>query len=289
MRAIRNREIVIRLRVDDEGGALTAATGTPTVSVTDGSGAAVAGVSAVTNEAVGLYKATIPPRSQLDNLTVTWSAVVGGFTRQVVEQVKVVADRLVPLWRLRQDPELDALENENLLRCAEAVEEWFADALHFPPVDESYRATFNHPGGARLRVPGVWYPKTALSISQGDTALTAGELAELRVVDGAFEFQNSGAFDVVLGVGQKVWGSGRKTVWITHGAPTDWVGVPEDLVRAASVLARYIARGSNYPERARTVQTEGAIINFSTPNHDRPTGLPEVDGAVNRYKVDPAL
>lgn len=285
MRAIRNREIVVRLYVDDEGGTLLNATGTPTVSVKDGSGTTVTGVSAVTNDGVGVYKATIPPRPQLDNLVVTWTAVVNTFTREVIEEVKVVSDRLVPLWRLREDAELATLSTLNMLRCASAVEDWFADALGYPPVEESHRSTFNHPGGARLRVPGVWYPKTAISMTQGDTALDATDLAELRVVDGAFEFKNSGAFDVILGTGQQVWAQGRKTVWITHGPPEDWKGVPEDLVRAAAVLARYVARESNYPERARSVTTEHAIISFSTPNHDRPTGLPEVDGAVNRYGV----
>lgn len=289
MRAIRNREIVVRVRVDDEGGTLAAATGTPSIAVVNGSGAAVAGVSAVASESTGVYKATIPPQAQLDELTVTWTVVIGGFTRTYTEQIMIVADRLVPLWRLREDVELATLSNADLLRCAEAVEEWFKDALGFPPVEESYRATFNHPGGARLRIPGIWYPKTAVEIFQGTTAVSAADLATLEVVEGAFEYQYSGGYDALTGLGQKLWAEGRKTVWITHGAPTDWAGVPEDVVRAAAVLARYIARDSNYPERARSVQTEGAIISFSTPSHDRPTGLPEVDGVINRYAVDLAV
>lgn len=286
LRAIRNRETVVRVYVDDEDGTLTAADSTPTIVVKNGSGAVVAGVSAVTADGTGIYKATIPPQSQLDRLTATWSVVIGSVTRQYVEQLDVVADRLVPLWRLREDSELAGLSALNLFRCASAVEAWFSNALGFPPVDESYRAIFNHPGGARLRVPGIWYPKTMIEATQGETALTAAEIAELTVVDGAFEFDYVNGYDPVLGFSQKVWASGRKTVWITHGAPPDWADPPEDLVRAAAVLARYVARGSNYPERARSVQTENALISFSTPSHDRPTGLPEVDGVVRRYAVD---
>lgn len=115
MRAIRDREIVVRAYVDDEGGTLTAPDSLPTIAVVNGSGTAVAGVSAVTLESVGVYKATIPPQAQFDDLHVTWTIVIGGVTRKQRETIFVVADRLVPLHRLREDAELTALSPVNIL------------------------------------------------------------------------------------------------------------------------------------------------------------------------------
>jgi len=286
MRAIRNREIVVRLHVDDEGGALVAADTTPTLTVTNGSGDVVSGVSAVTSETTGVYKAIIPPQSDLDVLTITWQAVVDGHTRTSETTAVVVSERLVPLWRLREDPELAGLSAPNLLRLADAVESWFNNALGFPYCEEPLHTVFNHPGGSRLIVPGALYPRRMVRAIEGETEVPADRLAEVEVVDGAFEFTAFIHWDFLVGQHQMVWAMGRKEVWITHGPSPEFDhGVPADLVNAAVTLARYVARGSNYPERARSVQTESAIISFSTPSWDRPTGLPEVDGAVNRYAV----
>ncbi len=284
MRASRNREVVVRLHVDDENGELVDATGTPTIAVTDYLGVVVADVSAVTTEGVGIYRATIPPQASISTLSVIWSAVVSGNTRIYRDQVRITAGRLVPLWRLRDDSEMAPLDGDSLLRCLEVVEDWFKDALGFPPVEEMGRRAFNHLGGARLRVPGVWYPKTVLSVL--DNSRTVG-LSSVSIVDAAFEFAVSSGWSFISGSEAGHWAAGRKEVVFTYGGP--WDQPPEDLVRAAVVLCRYVARQTNYPERARSVQTEGAIINFSTPSFDRPTGLPEVDGVLSRYKVSNAF
>jgi hypothetical protein len=283
MRAVKGREAVLRVRVDDEDGTLTAADSTPTVVVTDGDGTVVSGVSAVESESTGVYKATVPPRTELDILTATWSVVISGVTRTVVEPIIVQAERYAPLWFLREDTELSTVTGATFMHLVDAVEDWFESALQFPAVETPLRKTFDAPGGKSLKVPGAPFPKSIIAVTEGETVMSQADIDDLSVVDGGFEFQYAGSHDIIYGCATRQWALGRKTVHITHGGP--WDAVPNDLVRAVRTLARYVNRGSNYPERARMVQTDGAMITFSTPDAMRPTGLPDVDGVINRYRL----
>jgi hypothetical protein len=287
MRAIRGREAVMRLRVENELGDLVAATGTPTIAVVDGDGNVVTGVSAVSTPSTGVYAATLPPQTVLDVLSVTWSYTVGGVARTTRDVVVVTGSRVASLYFYRQDTELAAITDAATFGALlDAVDDWFESALGYAPVETPLRYTFDAIGGKSLRVPGAAYPVSALAIADGVTILTQPDLDDLTVVNGAFEFSYAGSQDIIYGCATRQWSPGRKTVWITHAGPPEWNGiVPADLQRAARTLARYTARGSNYPERARMVQTEGAMITFSTPSTDRPTGLPEVDGAITRYRL----
>ena len=295
MRALINREIVARVRIDDELGNLTDADTPPTVSVTDGAGNPVAGVSAVTKDAVtddanGVYKAIIPAQTQLDVLTVSWSASVGGNARVVQDTINVVGDRLVPLWRLREDSEINGLTPKVLLRLQDTLEDWFGQALHFPTVEESLRIRFNFNGGRRMYIPYAPFPKSIIAITEGASPpLNADDLADLQIIENALEWKFAGLMDPVYGYGIQTrwWLPGPKLVYITHGPP--WARVPEDIVRAAISFARYISRPSNYPERASQVSTEGAIISFATPDPDTPTGIADVDMAIREHRLDKIL
>lgn len=274
MRSLVDREIVVRVHVDDEDGTLIDADDTPTVTVTDGAGDPIAGVSDVTEEATGVYKATIGPRSQLDILGVAWSVSVDGYLRTVRDEVVVVGDRVAQLWRLRQTPQLANLSGEALRRVADEVDGWFTSALHFPPVPEPMRARFRSFGGPRLIVPGVLFPIEVYSASQGSTALTSDELAMLRFKFGYIDWSD-----------QRSWALDETTLWLSHGDDT---AVSEDLRRAAVSLAIYAAReiDNKIPERATRVVTQGADINLGLPDPDHPTGLPDVDAAILRHRVD---
>lgn len=273
MRALVGREIVVRLHVDDEDGNLVDADALPTVAVVDGAGVAVAGVSAVSPVSTGLYEATIDPRSQLDILQATWTHTVAGHVRTKTEEMKVVGDRLAELWQLRERSELAGLTGEALRRVADEVDQWFTDALGFPPVPEPMRARFRSFGGPRLIVPGVLFPIAVYSASQGATALTADELALLRFKFGYIDWSD-----------RRSWALDEVTVWLSHG---DDSAVSEDLRRAAVSLAVYASRSSDrkIPERATRVVSEGADITLGLPDPDHPTGLPDVDAAILRHRV----
>jgi hypothetical protein len=275
MRAVLNREAVARLRVDDDSGAYVNADATPSLTVTDAAGDTITPGS-VSASGTGRYEAVIPAQDALTRLTVNWSYAVSGESRATAETINVVERRIVPLWRYREDAELDELTAEQMLRLADIVEDWFVSALQYPPVREHASVTFRPARNSdRLYVPGCPFPKAVLSVTVGDTALTDTELANLEI-DGGGIYRPGG------------WRTEQLvTVELEHGGPAGafGAGVPEDVVRAAVILGRYANRGNNYPERARQVATEGALVTFSTPAPDRPTGLPEVDSVVTRYRL----
>ena len=64
---------------------------------------------------------------------------------------------------------------------------------------------------------------------------------------------------------------------------------PGFTIVAMLTLARYCARGSNFPERASQIMSEQSLITFSTPSPNKPTGLPEVDGVLSRHSLNSAL
>lgn len=289
MRAVLNRETIVRFRLDDEGGTLVAASGTPTIVVTRSDGTTVAGVSAVSTSTTGVYQATIPAQTALDVLTATLTATVATFARTVSETVTLISERLVPLWMLREDSELTAISTEAILRLSDVVHDWFRDALNFPPVPESYRREWvqEYPT-QRLRVPAVYFPTAliALTYGRGQGAFTydAGFLANVEPIEGGFEFKDTGTFapvDFLRGTNRGTFPQGVYSAFVTHGGP--WDRVPEDLVRAAASLARYAARTSNLPERARRIETADTIVDLSMPSAAYPTGLPDVDAAIIRY------
>ncbi len=296
-----NREAVLRVRIDDEAGTLVDTDASvPTLVVTDGDGTVVSGLSVVSHESTGVYKAIVPPRTKMDVYTATWTATVGGYTRTIVQHFIVQAQRVIGMSRLREDSEMAGLSTTAMQRLVDAVEDWFESALGFPPVEQPLRRTFESPGGRRLRVPGAMFPLQLFDIKELDTSIDAQTLATLRVVDGAIVYPDTVQFpgdtaswDIVQGGPARYFRPGQMSVYITHGAKwSRWDGgrdMPEDLVRAAGVLARYVSRTNNYPERARQVATEGALITFSMPAHDRPTGLPEVDQVITRYGVDTSV
>lgn len=284
MRAVLNREAVVRLRVEDEGGTLVAATSTPALTVTKVDGTSVTPGS-VTAESTGVYVATIPPQAALDVLTCNWSYAVSGNTRSYTEKVAIVRDRVAPLWAFREDPELAELSTTAFLRVVERVEDWFEDALNFPIADRWFTRTWRvRRPTTGLVIPQVPFPKTITAVTVNDTAFTAADLTDLDIVRNTVERGVTGN-PFLTGVSHP-WMDGQYTVTGTCGPPEDWnARCPEDLQRAAVILARYLSRGSNYPERARQVLTDGANIILSTPSADRPTGLPDVDGVVARYRL----
>lgn len=289
MRAVLNRETIVRFRLDDEGGALVAATGTPTIAVTRADGTTVVGVSAVTTDATGVYRATIPAQTSLDVLTATLSATVATFARTVTETITLISERLVPLWMLREDAELAAVSTEVILRLSDVVHDWVKDALNFPPVPESYtREWVSEYPTHRLRVPAVYFPIALVALAygrgNGATQYDASFLNNVEAIEGGFEFKDTGTFapvDFLRGTHRGTFPQGIYAATVTHGGP--WISVPEDLRRAAASLARYAARTSNLPERARRIETEQSIIDLSMPSARYPTGLPDVDAAITRY------
>jgi hypothetical protein len=289
MRTTTGREAVARVYFDDEDGTLVTATGTPVLTVMAASGATIT-PSAVTGDGTGVYKATIPPLASPDRLTLSWSATVAGVARTATDVLDVTSGRLAQLWQLRQDSELATADGKLLRQALEVAEDWFRDALGFPPMVSFYANTFMWEGGSQLVLPEAPYPKALLTCTVNLTTL-APDIANVIPLRNAFAWNPmSDGLDPVIGRDTRLFYPGRYTVTATHGGP--WTAPPQDLQRACRIFVRYLMRGSstsgNYPERASQVQTESALITFSVPSPDRPTGLPEVDAVVQRYAL-PAI
>jgi hypothetical protein len=245
--------------------------------VKDGAGVTLGGVSAVTKETTGVYKATIPARTLLDVLDVAWTVQVASATRVVRQKVTVTGERLAPLWMLREDDEMKDLSASSINRLSDVVETWFRRALHFPPVLEPNRQEWEAPACRDLLIPDVFYPQTIHSLvwSKGTTAEIEVDLSTVSIVRGALQRLPNLTF-LAGTYPAPDWLGGWYTVYCEHGL-TD---PPDDLRRAAATFARYVSRTNNYPERATRVVSAETEITFSMPRPDRPTGLPEVDAVV---------
>lgn len=273
MRVALNREATVRLRVDDDSGALVSPTATPTITVTDVNGSAVTPGS-VSNVSTGLYASVLPPQAALTRLTVQWSYALSGHSRVERDVVSVVDRRLVPFWRIREDSELGGLSAVNMTRLADTVEDWLSVALGFPAAKEydsdSVRVSRD---STTLRMPRAPFVSAVRAVTIDGTAQTVSDFTVEP--NGSIRYKAGFRFGSLVEVKYE------------HGPSPEFVGgvSPADLERVAVILARYTNRSSNYPERARQVATEGALITFSAPAADRPTGLPEVDTLVSRYQL----
>ena len=293
MRAVLNSDAIVRVRIDDETGRLIDADAPPTVAVLDGSGTQIL-TGTATSDGVGIYKYTVASQTRPDHLVVRFTATVGGSVRVIDQHVDIVGARLVELWRLREDAELAGLPLVAMQRLVDATEEWFRSALRFPYTVESQRTSFWYQGGSRLSVPGAPFPIQLYELSSAGIPYTAGEISTVGVDRSAFVYPQTGVYyDPVYGSYAGLFRGGLTKIYCAHGGLPDWGGlIPEDLVRAAFIFARYLNRGSGgtaYPERATQVATEGAVITFSTPSPTRPTGLPEVDAVITRYGLGAIL
>lgn len=293
MRLVQNHEATLRLRVEDEGGNLVPAAELPTLDVRDPADAAVS-VSSVTAESVGVYTATVEPRERLELLVANWSFKPSGssYTRAKREALVGVADRIVPLWRLRQDPELSELSNVNMVRLSEKVDAWAQSALGFAPVETAFTVTFTQRLSSTdsLLLPEVPYPRSVTSMSVNGTAFSDEDIAGFHYGAGIWRGTGSNESFLTGTPPQRLgFDYGTYVVVGTHGPPQDpeWSGgVPVDLQDALVTLARYAAREArNYPERATQISDESTLIMFSMPGPGRPTGLPEVDGVIARYSL----
>ncbi|MCU4184022.1 hypothetical protein K6U06_06595 [Acidiferrimicrobium sp. IK] len=265
---------------------VTAGDGT-TVLYSAQTGTAVAGE-------IGQYTWVLPAQTQCDQLTATWTSVVGGVAYLTPVEVNVVGQRLIEPWQLRKDySKLSALDTEDLLELLEQAEDLFTDVLGFPPALEGarvewdvLRGTINDAlyiagtvnglpygwGAGKMLVPEVRKPWQVYAGSINGVALDpTADVPMIKVEQGALVWAD-----------YRPWISGRYTLWVAHGDPVP----PRDLRRACGKYVNHLASTSTYPDRASQVVTEGATINFALPTPDRPTGIPEIDAVLVRYRLD---
>lgn len=287
MRILKDHEAVLRFVVDDSDGNLIDPDALPTVSVVDGTGAPVT-VGAVVQKQTGYFEAVLPPHSTFDTLTSNWSATVSGAERQRTGLLTVIAERLVPIRTLATDEKvMKAVSGDvPLAVLADTIEDWFNRVLTYPYCEQPFNVVWhNSTRRAKLRIPRVYYPREVHALTAAGNTMDPNTVT---VVDGGLWRTGASGGSFLTGEAPDdagLWAKGIYSARGTHGPRPDWTGVPGDLTRAGLILARYAARVSNYSERARQVATDGALITFSTPDLNRPTGLPEVDAVITGYAI----
>jgi hypothetical protein len=296
MRAAAGRPATLRWQLTDDVGDVLTPDGNVVVKVYAGDGVTVvAGPTNATYDASNkVFVYTLPGQAQLDSLTAQWSCLVGGIAYNATTQIDIIGQRLVDPFILRQDSVINSVFTGlggamALVSLMDQIEQGISSILGYPVVLEGFReqwdtlrGTLNDAlyvsgtvnglpygwGAGKMLIPQVRMPVQIYAGSvNGVTMDPTNDVAKLLVQTGALVWSD-----------YRPWISGRYSMWGTHGDPNP----SEELRRVAAKLVKHWATTTSFPDRAFSITTEGAQIMFSMPTPERPTGIPEVDGILNR-------
>jgi hypothetical protein len=259
VRAVAGRPVTLKFRVEDEElGELVDSTSPVQVTVRDSAGAILAQGPAA-HEALGVYTYRMSAPPELDTLSAEAAAVVGGLPVSLKSEVVVVGDRVFPLSSLQDVPAEKRLELEDYV--ATGCEQ----IIGYSPVPAPRRITFRL-REARTRISlGVPMVQDVLSFTDEGGA-------EMPVL-----LRNSG---LERADGMPFPG-GVYTLHLVAGLPS----VPADLAEALRLWAGYLAQDKQWDPRVVRVMSEGTESYLARIGEDRPTGFPDVDYVLCRYRL----
>lgn len=148
-----------------------------------------------------------------------------------------------------------------------------SSAVGFVPRTVTETLDGNGRGALVLRTP---YVRSLTSVTVDGVAVTVGDLV---ANGGILRYADAGP----------TWPVGRQNVVVTYSAAYGTGSTPPpDIKEAALQLTRYRllagAATSEVSARALSRSDDGGTINFATAGADRPTGYPDVDAVVIRYR-----
>ena len=270
------------------GETLTDATGTPTVAVTDATGAAVSSGNA-THTTPGTYTYSLAGQSSLGWLTAAWSATIAGASVVQSDQVEIVGGFFFTLAQGRGSD--DSLADTSIYQTADLelarlqVEQEAEAICDRAFVPRYLRMVLNGTGNSDLVLAHPDPDRTVAAVrtirsvrmapraDQTFVSFTAAELAALTVADdGTLRRQDN-----------RVFTEGFQNIIIELEYGLD--APPPDLVQAA--LTRFRSRlnfnRSQIPDRASSyTAADGGTYRLSMPGPWQ-TGIPEVDATYARY------
>jgi hypothetical protein len=277
-RAVQNRSVTLS-QTFYEGGDPATPTGTPTYAVVNDQGDSVASGN-MAGSGVGPYTVTLTPAhtAELDTLTVTMTATIGGQAQTYVETVEVAGDVFFTIAELRRTSKTFQgasgeanYPDDELVAMRTTVEQAFEDACGLAFVPRYSRQTVSG-DGSTLRLQ----PLTR-RVRWATAAGTAVPLASLE----ALTFSAGYAFGYS-------WtrGSGNISIGFEHGMDRP----PERVRRAALLLAKVWLVSGPVDDRTNTfTSTEGGTFSLVTPGRGGSVfGVPEADAVVQQYRL-PAL
>lgn len=262
MRAPVGRPAVVRFIVEDDAGELVAASGPVTVTVYDGAGNVVATDTAQV-ESPGVYKSSFTPPETLDVLRAVAVAPTANGPVQLVEQIRVVGERVFPLSALSPDVDADARATLEELAADQAEE-----ILGYSPVLVGKRVQWRlREPRRRIAMPQL-FPLSEVYSLEFEGVPVEGTL----VRSNGIELEDGGEFAAG-------WYSAHVAVGLER--------CPQDLRKAVEQLARYRFRdfGKTWDPRTTRVMTEQSEVYLARQSSDRPTGYPDVDYVLVAYRT----
>lgn len=267
-------------------GTLTSAAGAVTVAVTREDGTTVTSGTA-TSVAVGTYSFSLPVQTDCDVLTIAWTGTVAGLSTTIKTRVEVVGGRYCTLSEVRaQDGLADAtLFPVSVLEDAIRWAEDTIDKYVGTPFTLRYcRERLTGDGSAELRLRQK-FPYRLLSVIENGTSTAASTMATWVLYDAGQITKDTGYFLTPSTTNL----AGRNIeVRYEYGE----LYPPDDIAWCARTLARYycVELFNRMPDRATAVQNEYGTVNMAMAGGPgRPTGLPDVNAVLNRYRAGGGL
>lgn len=251
----------------------------PTVTIVDANGANVTSGTATDATGAGAYQFNLPAQAELKRLTVTWTGNYSGVAAQITTHADIVGAFYFSIAELSV---MDGCQGKDLTQyiearqIAESTIETYCEVAFVP----RYARELHSGNNRDCLLLDRMYPRTliAVSVDGSPQTLTGWTLNATGLL------RTGGSVFIAGTAGENV------TVEYTYGLDFP----PPDLKRAALRYARHVllTELSTVPDRANLMTTEFATFRLQTADEmrDRPTGLPEVDAVLNRYRDDlPAI
>jgi hypothetical protein len=241
--------------------------GTVTIGITRADGTVLVAAGAATTgtgTAARTYNLTTTHTALLDALTVTWTSTLKG---TLISYVEIVGGFLFTISQARGLPPLNnttTYPTATLLEMRTTVEQAIEDEYGTALVPRYRLETFSGDGTRTLRLRDP--VRTIRSATVGDTALTAGNIADLTT-----------NYGFVVGY---TWtaGIGNIVVGYEYGLDSPPPRIAMDAIR----LARQWLVGGPVDDRASTFSsTEGGTYGLLVPGRGGSIfGLPDLDSAI---------
>jgi hypothetical protein len=258
------------------------------ITVTDQDGNTVVNNQSATHGAAnsGYYSYSLAPQTAPAWLTVTWSGTWGdvaqslttgaGQTDAQPAEVQVTGGHMFTVAQLRAfgDGALASsttYPDATLIDTRSRVTMLFEDFCNVAFVNRYGRVSLD---GVLSRT--VWLPNMKVNkirtVTINGIALDAGQLAQITVYP-------YGKLDRLA-----LWPPYVTKQNIVIGYEHGYTYTPQDVARAAMMLARYETITTELSDRMISFSNDLGIIRQALPDRDHPTGIPSVDSVLCRYR-----
>lgn len=227
--------------------------------------------------ATGIYSYQLDPQADLDILTVTWAGVFNDATQTIVTEVAIVDSYFASVAEIRALDSLSDTSKYSLATVSEA-------RAHAETLFEHYCNRAFVPRYARVVLDGsgldyCYLPhnqiRRLINVTEDDVEL---DTSEWIIYEDGKLYRPNDAFST----------NAKQNVSITyeHG----YAYVPTDIKRAFLTFVRYLLLEAynKIPDRTLNYNADGMFVQMAQAGPNRPTGLPEVDAVLNRYRAPKA-